>query len=122
MGEVLSRLDAERLIQGIADGYLEMDLNARFIRNKAATYLPPAPDNGIEGIVPGDVLIVDRALKPKPGAVIMAELDGQYCLRRLIRQGSALLLIDDRGYVSPRLVTEEDYYHGTVTHSIHAHR
>ncbi len=120
MGDALSRLDSKMLIQGVADGYLNTDLNARFIQNKAATYLPLAPDDGIEGISIGDVLIVDRSLKPKPGRVILAEIDGQYCLRRLVKQGSALLLVDDRGYVPPRMVTESEYYHGTVTYNIHS--
>ncbi len=120
MGDTLSRLEAQALTQGVAEGYLNTDLNARFIQNKAATYLPLAPDDGIEGISIGDTLIVDRSLKPKAGRVILAEVDGQYCLRRLLRQGTALLLVDDKGYVHPRLVTECEYYHGTVTHNIHS--
>lgn len=120
MGDALSRLDSKALIQGIADGYLNTDLNARFIQNKAATYLPVAPDDGIEGIFLGDVLIVDRSLKPKPGRVIIAEIDGEYCLRRLIKQGNTLLMVDDKGYVLPRPVTECEYYHGTVTYNIHS--
>lgn len=120
MGDALPRLDSKALTQGIADGYLNTDLNARFIQNKAATYLPVAPDDGIESIFLGDVLIVDRSLKPKPGRVILAEIDGQYCLRRLVRQGSGLLLVDDKGYVPPRPVTEHEYYHGTVTYNIHS--
>jgi len=120
MGDTLSRLDSKALIQGVADGYLNTDLNARFIKNKAATYLPLAPDDGIEGISIGDMLIVDRSLKPKPGRVILAEIDGQYCLRRLVKHGNALFLVDDRGYVPPRPVTEDEQYHGTVTYSIHS--
>lgn len=120
MGDALSRLDSKALIQGVADGYFNTDLNARFIQNKAATYLPLAPDDGIEGISIGDVLIVDRSLKPKPGGVILAEIDGEYCLRRLVKQGSLLLIMDDKGYVPPRPVTETEYYHGTVTHTIHS--
>lgn len=120
MGDILPRLDSQALIQGVADGYLNIDLNARFILNKAATYLPLAPDNGIETISVGDVLIVDRSLKPKPGRVILAEIDGQYCLRRLLKHGNTLFLSDDRGLVPPQPVSEHEYYHGTVTYSIHA--
>lgn len=120
MGDKLPRLESQALIQGIADGYLNTDLNARFILNKAATYLPLAPDDGIETISVGDVLIVDRSLKPKPGRVILAEIDGQYCLRRLLKHGNALFLNDDRGLVPPQPISEQEYYHGTVTYSIHA--
>jgi DNA polymerase V len=112
-------LKKQQIIQGI-DGYLNADLNQRFITNQAATYLPIAPDDGIEGIFTGDVLIVDRSIRPKPGYVIFAEVDGEYCLRRLMKSGNAMTLVDDKGYVPPRLVTDDDYYHGTVTHNIHA--
>jgi hypothetical protein len=63
MGDTLS---CPAMIQGVADGYLNTDLNARFIHNRAATYLPLAPDDGIESISVDDTLIVDRSLSPKP--------------------------------------------------------
>lgn len=79
MGDTLSRLESQALIKSIADGYLNTDLIARFIQNKAATYLPIAPDDGIEGIFIGD--ITDQVFKPKPRRVILAEIYGQYSLR-----------------------------------------
>jgi len=118
MGNIMT-LKKKQVVQGIVDGYLDIDLNDRFIMNPAATYLPLAPDNGIDGISAGDVLIVDRSIRPKPGCVILTEMDGEYCLRRLIKQGETMALVDDKGYVPLRLVTEDDYYHGTVTHNIH---
>jgi DNA polymerase V len=121
MGQVMM-LKKKQVVQGIVDGYLNADLNHRFIANPAATYLPLAPNDGIEGIFAGDVLIVDRSIRPKQGCVILAEIDGEYCLRRLIKNGEAMALVDDKGYVPPRLVTEDDYYHGTVTYNIHAQR
>lgn len=117
--EAWPRPEDRELVQGFADGYLKCDLNARFITNRTATYLPPAPDDGIEGIHLGDTLIVDRSIKPQPGLVIVAELDGQYCLRRIIRERGRLMLIDDKGYVPPRMISGIEYYHGTVTHNIH---
>lgn len=40
-------------VQAMANAYLHADLNVRLIANKAATYLPPAPDDGIDGVVTG---------------------------------------------------------------------
>jgi len=119
MGNVVM-LKKQQIIQGIVDGYLNADLNQRFITNQASTYLPIAPDDGIEGIFTGDVLIVDRSIRPKHGCVILTEIEGEYCLRRLVKNGNAMALVDDKGYVPPRLVTDDDYYHGTVTHNIHS--
>ncbi|WP_303674821.1 LexA family protein [Vampirovibrio chlorellavorus] len=122
MGDALARPDqpGDDFTQALADGYLNTDLNARFIRNKPTTFLCPAPDDGIEGIFPGDTLIVDRSLKPQPGKVILADIDGEYCLRRLVQDRNRLLLVDDKGYAVPRVVMNADYYHGTVTFNIHA--
>jgi DNA polymerase V len=98
MGDALAREDScnnnRDFRNGLADGYLNTDLNSRFIRHKAATYLCPAPDDGIEGVYMGDTLIIDRSLKPEPGRVIMAIIDGEYCLRRLVKERNKLLLVD----------------------------
>lgn len=122
MGDALARpFEDSGYVQAMADAFLNADLNARLIQNKAATMLPPAPDNAIEGIFQGDLLIVNRSLKPKSNTVIFAEIAGEFCLRRLRRYGSAWVLEDDKGHSAPKEMSNEDFYHGTVTHSIHAH-
>ena len=78
-----------------AEGYLNTDLNARFIRNRAATYLFPACSDGIEGIHKRDILVVDRSLSAKPGRVIVANIEGEYQLRRIEKQGSRIALVTD---------------------------
>ncbi len=120
MGDALARpKDDPAYVQAMADAFLNADLNARLIHNKAATFLPPAPDDAIDGVFMGDLLIVNRSIKHKPNSVIFAEIAGEFCLRRLRRYGNDWILEDDKGYSPPRMVTNEDYYHGTVTHSIH---
>jgi len=44
------------------------------------------------GIADGDVLLVDRALSPKHGQVVIAVVDGELVCRRLCRQGAAAWL------------------------------
>jgi DNA polymerase V len=38
------------------------------------------------GIRPGDLLVVDRRLQPRPGHVVVALLDGAFTLKRLVRR------------------------------------
>lgn len=122
MGDALSRPSEDSAyVQAMADAFLNSDLNARLIHNKVATLLPPAPDDGIDGIYLGDLLIVDRSISPKAGSVIFTEIAGEFCLRRLRRYGKDLVLEDDKGYTPPRRVTNEDFFRGTVTYSIHPH-
>jgi DNA polymerase V len=71
-----------------ADDYAErgIDLNEQLIRNKPATFFmrvnsPAMIDAGIHE---GDVVIVDRSLKPGNGKIIIAVVDGEMLLRRLV--------------------------------------
>jgi DNA polymerase V len=121
MGDALARAKDDPYVQAMADALLNTDLKTRLILNMAATCLPPAPDDGIDGVYLGDLLIVDRSIKPKLNGVIFAEIAGEFCLRRLRRIGKNLFLEDDKGYALPHKVTSDDYFHGTVTHNIHAH-
>lgn len=122
MGDALARPDSDDYTQIVADAYLISDLNARFIRRKSSTWFPIAPDDGIEGIFMGDVLIVDRAENLHPGSVVMVEIEGEYCLRRVVKDGKRLLLIDDKGYVPPRVFSDMACYHGTVFYNVHPHQ
>lgn len=113
--------NGSEFIQALSDGLLNTDLNARYIQHKAATYLCPAMDDGIDYIYSRDLLVVDRSIKPQSGRVIIVAMEGRYCLRRLIKNQGQLLLVDDKGYVLPYPVTELEAYAGTVTASIHEH-
>jgi DNA polymerase V len=70
-----------------ADDYMErgIDLNEQLILNKPATFFFRMNGDAMidDGIFSGDVLIVDRSLKPANGKVIVAILDGELLVRRL---------------------------------------
>lgn len=71
-----------------ADDYAErgIDLNEQLIRNKPATFFMRVSSPAMidAGIHEGDVVIVDRSLKPVNGKVIIAIVDGEMLLRRLV--------------------------------------
>jgi DNA polymerase V len=122
MADALPRSTPDNAVSRLAEGYLDCDLNRRFISKPAATYLFPSADDGIEGIFKGDMLIVDRSITPKPGAVVIADIGGEYAIRRLVKEHGKLLLVDDKGYTPPLTINETlGIYHGTVTASIHSH-
>ena len=75
-----------REYRSFAEGYLDLDLNNRYIVHKAASHYVSAPGDRIDGIHPGTPLIVDRALTPEVGQVVLvAEVEDAYVIRRLIR-------------------------------------
>ena len=94
-----------------ADDYMErgIDLNEQLILNKPATFfLRMNGDAMIEdGIFSGDVLIVDRSIKPASGKVIVAILDGELLVRRLQKNFNSVELIAANRMASNRLIDVE---------------
>jgi repressor LexA len=71
-----------------------MSLDEYLIENKDATYLLRVKgDSMIEaGIHEGDLVIVERTNAPKPGQIVIAEVDGEWTMKYLRKKGSVLYL------------------------------
>lgn len=70
-----------------AQDYVEqtIDLNQLCVEHPAATFYVRASGHSMlqAGINDGDLLIVDRALKARHGAIVLACLDGEFTVKRL---------------------------------------
>lgn len=62
-----------------------IDLNAHLIKDLTSTYVVRVTGSSMEGagISDGDELIVNRALEPRDGSVVVAVLDGELTVKRL---------------------------------------
>ena len=62
-----------------------IDLNEYLIKDITSTYVVRVSGDSMEGagISDGDELIVNRALEPKDGSVVIAVLDGELTIKRL---------------------------------------
>lgn len=71
-----------------------MSLDEFLINNPQATYmLRVNGDSMIDaGIMEGDLVIVDRSKTPKSGDIVVAEVDGDWTMKYLIKRASAILL------------------------------
>lgn len=71
-----------------------LDLNEHLIRDKTSTFIVRVSGHSMElaGISDGDELIVDRALAPHDGSVIVAILDGELTVKRLAFRGDLVVL------------------------------
>lgn len=80
-----------------ADDYMErgIDLNEQLILNKPATFFFRMNGDAMidDGIFSGDILIVDRSIKPASGKLIVAVLDGELLVRRIQRSATAVELL-----------------------------
>ena len=74
------------------------------------------------GIHDGDLLVVDRALDPAHGRVVIAVLDGQLTVKRLWRSDDRIQLLPENPAYSPIEVGAEQelVIWGVVVHVIHS--
>ena len=79
-----------------ADDYAErgIDLNETLIKNKPATYFFRMNSDAMEGagIHVGDMLIVDRSIKPVNGKIIIAAVNGELLVRRFTLSFNKMVL------------------------------
>ncbi len=107
-----------------ADDYMErgIDLNEQLIRNKPATYFMRVSGNSMVNacIHDGDIVIVDRSIKPVNGKIVIAVVDGEMLIRRLEKTINRLRLIPETPGLSPIEVSEysELVIWGVVTYTI----
>ena len=64
----------------------ELDLNSYCISRPAATFFLRASGESMNqaGVQNGDLLVVDRAEKPQHGDIVIAEIDGEFTVKRLL--------------------------------------
>ncbi len=109
-----------------ADDYSErtLDLNEHLIANPASTfYIRVQGDSMVdENIHSGDILIVDKSLEARPGDVVIAEVDGEFCVKKLGGTKGAYRLIPANPDFPEIPLLEESTLWGVVTHSIKGHR
>ena len=109
-----------------ADDYMErgIDLNEQLIRNKPATYFMRVSGNSMINacIYDGDIIIVDRSVKPVNGKIVIAVVDGEMIIRRFVKTMNSLKLVPETPKLSAIEVNEfsDLVIWGVVTYVIHA--
>ena len=101
-----------------------LDLNEHLIPNPVSTFFMRATNNALKesGILAGDLLIVDRSLKPHSGCIVIAHIAGELCVRRFEKHGQKIILKTDENYNEPFFLTPDDEIQiwGVVTAAIHS--
>ena len=108
-----------------ADDYLEgnLDLNKYLIQHPIATYFVRVTGDSMigAGIHSGDILIVDRSLEPVNRRVVIAIVDGELTVKRLIRKNGTVMLMPENDAYKPIVIKDETDLEvwGVVTSVIH---
>jgi len=75
-------------------GVTRLDLNDILVPHPQATFLMRAASDAMQafGIDAGDLLLIDRAITPAHGHVVIAVTDGEFTCRQLFKQGRDIRL------------------------------
>ena len=109
-----------------ADSEMEelVDLNEWLIKHPTATFFVRVTGSSMlhAGIHHDDILIVDRSLSPSHGKIVVAAINGELTVKRLIQEGQTVRLIaENEGYPSIDVSEESDLHiWGVVTTVVHA--
>jgi len=107
-----------------ADDYLErpLDLHELLVEHPAATFFVRARGDSMvgAGIQSGDMLIVDRSLSPQNGAIVVARIEGEFTVKRFVREKERVCLLAEHPDFPPIEVTQDSDFQvwGVVTYSI----
>jgi DNA polymerase V len=109
-----------------AEDYIEdrIDLNEHLIDHPAATYFVRVAGTSMvgAGIHDGDILVVDRALEPVDGKVVVASLDGNLSVKRLKKSDDTVyLMAENDEYEDIEITPHNDFQvWGVVTYVVHS--
>ena len=108
-----------------AEDYIELgiDLNKYLIKNPISTFFLRVSGNSMNnaGIYNNDLLIIDRSINATPGRIVVALIDGEFTLKRLIKkENNYYLKADKENYPAINLYEYIDIQiWGVATYSIH---
>lgn len=111
-----------------AEDHIEekLDLNRLMVEHPAATFFLRVEGESMENanIQPGDILVVDRALTPQNGQIIVAVLNGEFTVKRLKKKENRLYLLPENPAFPTLEITSETEFQiwGVVTFIIHKAR
>jgi DNA polymerase V len=99
-----------------------LDLNQFLVKNPPATFFVRNESVAILHIQIGDILIVDRSLNPTHNSIILAVINGEFYLRRLLQAEKKWQLSSDIPGDKTIDLNEQITWEiwGVVKHSIHS--
>lgn len=103
------------------EGYLS--LNEKFVKNPASTFPVEAEGDCMrETIFDGDILLVDQSLDARHDDIVLAVIDGEFTMKRLVLHRGKMILRPDNPLFHDILIHEGMRFEirGVVT-SIHRH-
>ncbi len=94
-----------------------LSLDELLIQNREATFLLKVSGDSMSGagVLPGDMVIVDKGQTPKSGDIVIAEVDGQWTMKFLRKRGDSVTLLPANPKYKPIKPKNELKIAGVVT-------
>ena len=110
-----------------ADNYVEekLNLNNHLIKNKESTFFVRVSGDSMinVGIFDNDILVVDKSLTPKKQSIVIASIEGELVVKKLIKDDKSknyYLKSENNNYSNIKLSSHLDtIIWGVVTYTIH---
>jgi SOS regulatory protein LexA len=101
-----------------------ISLDDLLIQNREATFLLKVSGDSMSGagILPGDMVIVDKGQTPKSGDIVIAEVDGAWTMKYLRKRGESITLLPANPNYKPIRPKNELKVAGVVTAVVRKYR
>lgn len=101
-----------------------LSLDDLLIKNREATFLLKVSGDSMRdaGILPGDMVIVERGLEPRNGDVVIAEVDGKWTMKHFEKKGNSVTLLPANPKYKPIRPKSELKVAGVVTSVIRKYK
>ncbi len=101
-----------------------IDLNKELVQHPATTFYARAVGNSMTGfgISDGDLLVIDKSIEPVDGDIVVAFIDGEFTLKRIMKDENEcnIWLVPGNEDYPPIKITEENDFivWGVLTYNI----
>jgi len=110
-----------------ATDYIEedVDLNIHLIKNVPATFIIRVQGKSMTdvGIYDGDLLVVDKSLKPKNFSIVVANVHDELVVKNFVKEKDEQFLTSSSKKIEDKIVINNDseiFIWGVVTYVIHS--
>lgn len=86
-----------------------LDINEYLVRNPVSTFFFSVEGDSMQGaeIFDGDILVVDKSIRPRHGQIVVAFVDGQRLVKRLYRRSGRVALLAENPSYMPLEIRED---------------
>lgn len=87
-----------------------LDLNERLIKRPSSTFFMQIQGDSMEryGMYEGDLIVVDRSVDPRPGQILVVEVDGEVIVKRYEVIGERPYLCSGNASYAPIPMSDRD--------------